>query len=104
MEACLKPEVGESKLMRDPCLLRGPDGTVHMVWTTAWNGYTIGYAHSQDLVNWSSQKAVPVMAHEPAALNCWAPEVFWDSAKGHNRRMVYDAEPRTRTPTSGDSQ
>src|SRR5687768_8342975 len=45
----LKPEVGESKLMRDPCLLRGPDGTFHMVWTTAWQGITIGYSSSKDL-------------------------------------------------------
>ena len=34
----LRPEVGESKLMRDPCLLRGPDGTFHLVWTTSWKG------------------------------------------------------------------
>jgi len=25
------PEVGESRLMRDPCLLRGPDGLFHLV-------------------------------------------------------------------------
>src|SRR5688572_16993225 len=30
----LKPEVGESRLMRDPSITRGPDGTFHMVWTT----------------------------------------------------------------------
>ena len=58
----LAPKVGESKLMRDPCLLRGPDGTFHMVWTTSWNGKTIGYASSSDLVHWSEQQAIPVMA------------------------------------------
>jgi alpha-galactosidase len=78
----LKPEVGESKLMRDPCLLRGPDGTFHMVWTTAWQGKTIGYAASKDLINWTPQQAIPVMAHEPAALNCWAPEIVWDAKRG----------------------
>ena len=77
----LKPEVGETKLMRDPCLLRGPDGTFHMVWTTSWTGKTIGYAASKDLVHWSEQKAIPVMAHEPGALNCWAPEIVYDEAK-----------------------
>ena len=77
----LQPQVGESKLMRDPCLLRVPDGTFHMVWTTSWAGHTIGYASSRDLVHWSEQQAVPVMANEPACLNCWAPEVFWDGAK-----------------------
>ena len=77
----LKPEVGESKLMRDPCLLRAPGGTFHMVWTTAWNGRTIGYAASKDLLHWSEQKALLVMADEPATLNCWAPEVTWDGQK-----------------------
>jgi len=61
----LKPEVGESRLMRDPCVIQGPDGTFRMVWTTSWNGKTIGYASSRDLINWSEQKAIPVMAHEP---------------------------------------
>jgi hypothetical protein len=77
-ESLLRPEVGESKLMRDPCLLRGPDGVFRMVWSTAWNGRTIGYASSKDLLHWSKQRAIAVMADEPAALNCWAPEVFWD--------------------------
>jgi hypothetical protein len=77
----LKPEVGESKLMRDPCLLRGPDGTFHMVWTTAWWGKTIGHASSKDLIQWSGQQAMPVMAHEPAAKNCWAPEAVWDEKR-----------------------
>ena len=76
----LQPKVGESKLMRDPCLLRGPDGRFHLVWTTSWGGKTIGYAHSKDLVEWSEQKAIPVMAHEPAVLNSWAPEIAWDDS------------------------
>lgn len=78
----LTPEVGESKLMRDPCLLRGPDGTFHMVWTTAWAGKTIGYSSSKDLIHWSKQRAVPVMEHEPQATNCWAPEIVFDEKKG----------------------
>ena len=77
----LKPEVGESKLMRDPCLLREPDGTFHMVWTTAWWGKTVGYASSKDLIHWSEQQALPVMADEPAAKNCWAPEIVWDDKR-----------------------
>jgi lysophospholipase L1-like esterase len=78
----LKPEVGESKLMRDPCLLRRPDGTFHMVWTTAWQGKTIGYSSSKDLITWTPQRAIPVMAQEPAAINCWAPEIVWDDKRG----------------------
>src|SRR3954463_8345015 len=40
-QSCLKPEVGEAKIMRDPCLYQGPDGTWHLVWTTGWTGKTI---------------------------------------------------------------
>lgn len=77
----LKPEVG-GKLMRDPCLLRGPDGLFHMVWTTSWNEPGIGLAHSRDLRIWSEQVFVPVMAHEPGAMNAWAPEIVHDPAAG----------------------
>ena len=78
----LKPNVGSGKLMRDPSLLRGPDGTFHLVWTTGWRGdQGFGYAHSQDLVHWSEQKFVPVMAHEPTTVNVWAPELFYDEGR-----------------------
>lgn len=77
----LTPTVGENKLMRDPALYQSPDGTFHLVWTTGWTGKTIGYASSKDLITWSEQKAIPVMAHEPDAQNAWAPELIWDDAK-----------------------
>ena len=79
----LTPVVGENKLMRDPCLLLGPDGMFRMVWTTSWSGVTIGYASSKDLIHWSEQKALPVMAHEPTTVNCWAPEVIYDPTTKH---------------------
>lgn len=75
----LKPAI-DSKLMRDPCICKGPDGMFHMVWTTGWWDHGIGLAHSKDLVNWSEQQRLGVMDHEPTALNCWAPEIFYDSA------------------------
>jgi hypothetical protein len=75
--AFLTPLVG-GKLMRDPCIIIGPDNQFHMVWTSSWKDNGIGIAHSRDLVNWSEQKYIPVMAHEPGARNCWAPEIFWD--------------------------
>ena len=46
----LAPTVGKSKLMRDPCVVRGPDGTYHMVWTSGWNENNIGYASTRDFV------------------------------------------------------
>jgi len=75
----LKPQVG-TKLMRDPCICRGPDGTFHMVWTSGWWDKGIGMAHSKDLITWSRQKWIGVMEHEPEATNCWAPEVLYDIA------------------------
>ena len=74
----LLPLVGESVLMRDPCITSGPDGTFHMVWTTSWSGKTIGYAHSTDLISWSKQVVIPVMVHEDSVMNCWAPEINYD--------------------------
>ena len=78
----LRPTVGGDHLMRDPCLARGPDGTFHMVWTTGWRDRIIGYSSSRDLVHWSAQRAIPVMSDELIARNAWAPELFYDEAKG----------------------
>jgi beta-xylosidase len=69
-------------LMRDPSILRSPDGMFHLVWTIAWTDQGIGVAHSRDLIHWSEETRVPVMEHEPAALNAWAPDLFYDTASG----------------------
>ena len=79
-ESVLTPQVGEDRLMRDPCIIRGGDGRFHMVWTVSWGERGIGYAHSEDLIHWSEQQYLPVMHHEPTAQNCWAPEIFYDAA------------------------
>jgi hypothetical protein len=80
----LTPQVGKLKLMRDPSLLRTPDGTFHLVWTTGWRDDPgFGYARSRDLLQWSDQKFVPVMAHEPTTCNVWAPELFYDDRAKH---------------------
>lgn len=79
----LKAHVGKN-IMRDPSITRGPDGTWHLVWTCAWrdvNGF--GYSSSKDLVHWSEQKLIPVMAHEPTVVNVWAPEIFYDDQEKH---------------------
>ena len=76
----LYPAVG-SRLMRDPSIARGPDGMYHMVWTTGWTDNGIGLAHSKDLIEWSPQQFLPVMAREPETKNCWAPEIFLDDGR-----------------------
>jgi hypothetical protein len=77
-QSFLTPAVGGDKLMRDPCIIAGPDGKFHMVWTVSWKEKGIGYASSEDLIHWSKQQFIPVMEHEPTAKNCWAPEIFYD--------------------------
>lgn len=75
----LKPEVGNQKVMRDPSMVQGPDGTFHLVWTSSWRGDKgFGYASSRDLVQWSAQHTIPVMINEPTTVNVWAPELFYD--------------------------
>ncbi len=74
----LIPAIGKDKLMRDPSICQGPDGTYHLVWTSSWTDRIIGYASSPDLIHWSRQQAIPVMMHESTARNCWAPELFYD--------------------------
>ena len=77
----LTPEIGtKEKLLRDPCVARGPDGTYHMVWTSGWWEKGIGYASTKDFITWSAQREIPVMAHEPTARNSWAPEIAYDEA------------------------
>jgi hypothetical protein len=76
----LTPMVSKDKLMRDPCIIRGADGLFHMVWTDSWTDKGIGYASSPDLLHWSTQQQLPVMANEPKARNCWAPEITYDAS------------------------
>ena len=85
-QSFLMPKIG-GKLMRDPCIIQGPEGRFHMVWTTGWTDQGIGIAHSEDLLDWSEQAFVPVMEHEPTARNSWAPEIFWDNNQG--RYFIY---------------
>lgn len=75
----LKPGVGMQRVMRDPSMVQGPDGIFHLVWTSSWRGDKgFGYASSPDLLHWSEQRSIPVMEHEPATVNVWAPEIFHD--------------------------
>ena len=101
----LAPVAGKDKLMRDPCIIQGPDGKFHMVWTVSWNEKGIGYASSEDLMNWSEQQYLPVMEHEPEAKNCWAPEIFYDKASKQYLIFWSTTIPGrfTETESSGDN-
>jgi hypothetical protein len=100
----LTPKVGHSKLLRDPCVARGPDGTYHMVWTSGWNENNIGYASTKDFVTWTEQREIPVMAHEPTVLNSWAPEIVYDDAKKQFVIFWASTIPGKFQETSGSSE
>lgn len=86
-QSFLEPELSKDKLMRDPCIILGPDGKYHMVWTVSWNEKGIGYANSEDLITWSQQKFIPVMQHEKETRNSWAPELFYDDIE--NQYLIF---------------
>jgi sucrose-6-phosphate hydrolase SacC (GH32 family) len=100
----LAPKVGKSKLMRDPCVTRGPDGTFHLVWTSGWNENNIGYASSKDFITWTEQKEIPVMAHEPTVRNSWAPEIVYDAKAKEFVIFWASTIPGKFTATAGSSE
>jgi len=82
----VKPEVG-SKVMRDPSIAKGGDGEYHLVWTSGWNkDKGFGYAHSKDLIHWSTPAFIPVMESDSNVVNVWAPEIFFDEE--NNRYII----------------
>lgn len=70
-----------TKQLRDPFILEDVEGKFHLVWTDGWKSKSIGYAWSQDLVEWHDVKLIPVMEHQPETQNTWAPEIFYDTSK-----------------------
>ena len=75
------PKFCPTHVLRDPSVIQGPDGTFHLVWTIAWSGSRgFGYASSKDLIHWSEQREIKVMA-DTATNNVWAPELFYDDEK-----------------------
>jgi hypothetical protein len=75
----LEANVGQAKQLRDPSIARGPDGVFHLVWTAGWHdGLGFGYASSTNLIDWSKQEFIPIMASEPTTVNVWAPEIFFN--------------------------
>lgn len=77
----LKPLIGKQKVMRDPSIVKGPDGTFHLVWTCSWKGDPgFGYSSSKDLIHWTEERFIKVM-DDPTTVNVWAPELFYDDVK-----------------------
>lgn len=100
----LPPTVGRSKLMRDPCVARGPDGTFHLVWTSGWTENDIGYASTKDFITWTPEREIPVMAHEPTVRNAWAPEIHYDDQRGEFIIFWASTIPEKFRETAGTSE
>lgn len=82
----LEPRVGKQKVLRDPSIIRTPDGIFRLVWTSSWRGDRgFGYAQSKDLMHWTDVKFVTVMS-DTTTVNVWAPELFWDDTR--NQAMI----------------
>jgi hypothetical protein len=69
-------------MIRDPFLFKDTRGRFHAVWTTGWESASIGYAWSDNLLEWRDIRLLPVMNGREGTINCWAPEVCWDAAAG----------------------
>jgi hypothetical protein len=78
----LRPDVGKQRVMRDPSIIRTPDGMFRLVWTSSWRGdLGFGYAESRDLRHWTPGRLVNVMT-DTTTVNVWAPELFYDDVRG----------------------
>ncbi|NNN32269.1 glycoside hydrolase family 43 protein [Streptomyces sp. S3(2020)] len=77
----LRGTVGTGRL-RDPFIGAGPDGLFHLLATDGWTSPNIVHATSSDLLTWSEQELLPVMAGVEGAHNAWAPEFFLDRGTG----------------------
>lgn len=77
----LRGTVGTGRL-RDPFIGVGPDGLFHLLATDGWTSPSIVHATSADLLTWSDQELLPVMAGVEGAHNAWAPEFFLDRGTG----------------------
>ena len=74
-----------TRTLRDPFVTRAPDGVFHLLATDGWSSQGIVHATSDDLLHWSEQTIVPVMANVAGTASCWAPESFFDVEAGAHR-------------------
>ena len=71
----LRPEVGAQRVVR------GADGTFHLVWTSSWRGDRgFGYSSSRDLIHWTPQRFIST-GMDTTTVNTWAPELFYDDER-----------------------
>jgi hypothetical protein len=69
-------------ILRDPFINKGQDGKWHLVFTIRPKGKVLGYACSDDLITWTDEKTLEVMASYDQVQNSWAPEFNYDPDQG----------------------
>ena len=70
-----KPAIGFGKYFMDPSIVRGTDGTFHMVWATDSTKGSIGYVCSKDLKTWTGERILTI-----GAGSAQSPELFYHKA------------------------
>lgn len=76
------PDWPGENLTRDPSILYH-NGRYHMVWTTSWASKSIGYAYSDNLVEWSEPVKIDLWQAQDDVANTWAPELHWNESEQH---------------------
>ena len=74
-----------TRTLLDPFLIQAGDGVFHLLATDGWRSQHVVHATSEDLITWSGQVALPVMADIAGARNSWAPEAFYGKEDEHYR-------------------
>lgn len=97
----LQGTVGSCSL-RDPFVARARDGLFHLLASDGWASVSIVHAVSVDLLHWSDQVLIPVMASVPDARNAWAPECFYDHGRDLYRVLWSSAMRSDRTVEDWD--
>lgn len=80
-EAIWTSSLGEG-ILRDPFIGKCPDGKWRMVFTIRPAGTKIGYAESEDLITWTNERELEVMANYKDVHHSWAPEFTYDAEQG----------------------
>lgn len=90
---------GRKPSLRDPFVFRDETGRFHLLATNGWQSDSIVHAVSNDLLQWSEQRLLPVMAGVPGVRNCWAPECFRDVEAGVYRLIWSSSTTPSNTPS-----
>jgi hypothetical protein len=102
----LPPTVGGGSF-RDPHVMRDPNDTYHLVWTTTCVPWAeanciqdrgLGHATSKDLVQWSAADYIVI---DLEVEHVWAPETFYDTS--NQQYVLFWSSPIDENPQAADA-